>query len=89
MKKEIAEQIYKKIYDEWVNRYGKENLDNDQLEALRNFILECPDDDGYKRVTNMTTGKTHLVPYEDIILHGLKGSELNKYPLEGGKNENT
>jgi len=80
MKKTKANQIYKKILDFWINRYGKENLDREKLKALRKMLNLMPDEDGMKRVTNMETGKTYLVPIEDIILNGLKGEELTKYP---------
>lgn len=33
-----------------------------------------------KRVTSIKTGKTHLVPTRHIIEHGLKESELGKFP---------
>jgi len=91
MKKETVDKILKKVIAEWRERIKKGTYDNISksakidktfLESIRRMLVKCPDDDGKKRVESMETGKTHLVPYEQIILYGLKGTDLYKYPLE-------
>ena len=68
--------------------HGKDNLNPNTINSIKNMLKVIPDDDGCKRVTDMETGKTHLVPIEDIVLNGLKGNELYKYLIinDGGKN---
>ena len=80
MEQETAEKIYKEIETEWIKRHDKEKLDPEKLRAIKKMLEVIPDEDGNKRVTSMETGKTHLVPIKEIILNGLKGNELNKYP---------
>lgn len=82
MNKELAKKIYKEVENEWIKKYGKENLDPEKLRVIKQVLEEIPDDDGNKRVTDMETGKTHLVPIKDIILKGLRGDCLNEYPEE-------
>lgn len=87
MKEETVEKIMKRIINAWTARLPKgAKLSEDQLYAVRAALSIAPDDDGLKRVQSLETGKVHLVPYEHIILNGLKGSELEKFPEE--KNEN-
>jgi hypothetical protein len=83
MNKEKADEIMKKIQNHW-NRTAPPNVkvSEEQLLMIRVMLNSCPDEDGLKRVTSMETGKTHLVPYEDIILFGLRGDNLDKYPIE-------
>jgi hypothetical protein len=81
LKPEIAEELYNEILTEWIARHGKEKLDPEKLEATRQTLLSLPEDKVYKSVVNMSTGKTHLVPIKDIILNGLRGWELDKYPV--------
>ena len=81
MKKEKAEQIYTEIEAEWIKKHGKENLNQEFLAKLRKVIPMMPaDENGNKLVTNMDTGKSHLVPIKDIILKGLKGEDVCNYP---------
>jgi hypothetical protein len=77
--KEKAEEIYNKIISEWKKKYGEENLDKSQLEAIKYVIFNFPHADGCQRVVRIEDGKTYLVPIQDIILKGLKGTELKKY----------
>ena len=95
MKRKKVEEIIKKIEKVWTDRLKSgyyENIkpatrvDKSFLESIRKMLLQCPDDDGYKRVADMSTGLTHLVPYEMIILDGLKGTELHKFPLDNNPN---
>jgi hypothetical protein len=81
MNPKIAEEMFNEIVVEWIARHGKEKLDPEKLEATRQLLLSLPDDRVYKSVVSMETGKTHLVPIKDIILNGLKGWELDKYPV--------
>jgi hypothetical protein len=69
----------KKVTEEWSKRG---TLDKTFLDFFRKFLSDCPDNDGLKRVTYLPTGKTYLVPYEDLILYGLKGNEVTRYPEE-------
>jgi len=85
MNKPLANKIYSEIEDEWTKKYGKENLDPEKLRAIKEVIKEIPDEDGNKRVTDMETGKTHLVPVKDIIIKGLHGDCLKEYPEEKRK----
>ena len=82
MNKEKANEIYNNLVKEWKKRHPEKKLDVQFLAGIRRMLEHCPDEDGLKRVTDMETGKTHLVPYEDMILNGLNGSEVSKYPEE-------
>jgi len=82
MNKKLADKIYKEIENEWIKRYGKQNLDKEKLRVMKVLLKEIPDNDGNKRVTDMVTGKTYLVSIKDIILNGLRGDNLKQYPEE-------
>ena len=81
MNEEKANEIYNRIVKEWEARHDKKSLDPEKLKAVKKMLLLCPDEDGMKRVSIMG-GETHLVPYEDIILNGLMGADVEKYPKE-------
>ena len=85
MNKLLANKIYSEIEAEWTKKYGKENLDTKKLRAIKEMLKHIPDEDGNKRVTDMMTGKTHLVPVKDIIMKGLRGDCLKEYPEESNK----
>lgn len=85
MKEEKAKEIFGKIMKVWIKRHGKDKLNPIIINSIRDMLKVIPDEDGCKRVINAGTGKTHLVPIEDIILDGLKGNELYKYPIENEK----
>ena len=82
MKEEKANEIFERVKKEWIKRHGEKNLNPAILNTLKKSLLSIPDDDGNKRVKSLSTGKTHLVPIERIILNGLRGDELDKYPVE-------
>ena len=70
-----------KLIEGWNKRLPEgATLSEEFLKGIRDFLKLCPDQDGFKRVVSIETGKTHLVPYEEIMLKGLKGSELGEYP---------
>lgn len=83
--KEKADEIWEKVREEWIKRYGEENLDSRMMELTKKMIRVLPDKDGRKRITSVNTLKTHLVPVEEIILNGINEENLQKYPEE--KNE--
>jgi hypothetical protein len=80
MNKKKADEIFNKVKAEWIKRHEEVNLDPEKLKQLKMVLKHCPDEDGLKRVS-VIGGKTHLVPYEEIILNGLKGTDVEKYPL--------
>ncbi len=82
MSKEMQDKIYDEIVAEWTEKYGVENLDKVKLDTVRKALAYIPDADGLKCVSSVETGKTHLVPVKDIIMKGLKGDELETYPVE-------
>ena len=83
MKERIANKIIAKVRKRWESKIPEgTSLDEWQLKKIKQMLLLCPDEDGLKRVTLVETGKTHLVPYEDIIVYGLKWTEFSKYPIE-------
>ena len=71
------ERIFKKIKKEWEKRVGKGNIDEPSLRRI--IIMADTDNNGKKKVT--IDGITYLVPIEDIILDGIKGTDIEKYPL--------
>lgn len=79
MQTKLADKIYKEIEDEWVKRHGEKNVDPKALKGIKLLLTNLPDKDEFKRVTSMTTGKTHLVPIKEIILNGIKEEEISKY----------
>lgn len=91
MKKEKVNSILEEVKKEWINRLKNGQymnvpknsiIDKPFLESLRKMLLLCPDEDGNKRITDATTGKTHLIPIKTIILDGIKQKDLYKYPEE-------
>ena len=83
MNEEKVDEIMSKIVPIWTDRHGIENLDKRKVEHVRMVLSSSPHNDGYMRVQSMADPKTtHLVPFEIIILEGLKGEDLDKYPVE-------
>lgn len=75
-------EIEQKIFDKVMAEYHRRNIVPDE-EYLKKIIkLGNINGDGYKRVSRIGEDKTYLVPIETIILHGLKATELDKYPVE-------
>jgi hypothetical protein len=77
---EIQQKIFDKVLEEWEKRVGLGNVDKETLADIIKFA--DTDGDGKKRIGLF--GETHLrlVPIEDIILNGVKGTDLEKYPFE-------
>lgn len=91
MNRKKVNEILKIVQKEWIKRLKngyyrnvpeKSVIDKSFLESLRKMLLKCPDEDGNKRVVHVETGKTHLVPYKYIILDGLNGKDIHKFPEE-------
>ena len=81
MKEEKVKEIMDTVVKFWVTKHGADNIDLKAVEGLRNVLRSSPHENGIMPVTNLDTGKTHLVPILDIIRFGLKGTELDKYPI--------
>lgn len=84
MKPEKVNEIMSKVMEHWTKRLDINRMDKEKIKALRMSLLSSPYEDGFMRVVSMETQKTHLVPFEDVILFGLKGKDLEKYPLAKG-----
>lgn len=75
-------EVEQKIFDKVIAEYHKCDQIPDE-EYLKKIIkLANTNGDGYKRVIRMGEDKTYLVPIEEIILNGLKATELDKYLVE-------
>lgn len=74
---DVQQEIFNEVKTEWEKRTGKGNVDEGSLKRI--IIMADTDGDGKKRV--VVSGKTHLVPISDIILDGLRASEIDKYPI--------
>ena len=79
---EKQQEIFEKVKAAWEERVGKGNVDEEGLKRI--IIVADTDKDGLKRVSLMGSDKVHLVPIEAIILNGLKGSDIDKYPMDEG-----
>lgn len=74
-------EIFKKVKATWEKRVGVDNVDDEALKTLKRIIiLADTDNDGLKRVSLIGSDKVH--PIEDIILYGLRSSDLDEYPTE-------
>ncbi len=82
MNEQKINEIMSKAVKYWEIKYGRENIDLQVCNGLKNVLELSPHEDGIMPVENMDTGKTHLVPMIDIIVKGIKGSELDKYPVK-------
>ena len=74
---EVQQKIFYDVKAEWERRVGKGRIDEGRLK--RTILMADTNGDGKKRV--VVSGKTHLVPISDIILHGLQAVEIDKYPV--------
>jgi hypothetical protein len=81
MKEETMNRILNIVVKEWIKQYGLLNIDPIKLARIKRILQISPHDDGFMPVKSLETGKTHKVPFEDIILKGLKGNELKKYEV--------
>jgi len=51
-------------------------------ECHKKFLQELINDFGeYKKITDMTTGKTYKVPIKEIFEHGIKQENLKNYSI--------
>lgn len=82
MKPENVNKIMSKIIKVWIEKYSIDNLDKRKIEAVRKVMLLSPHEDGFMRVQLTGEEDVYLIPFEDIILNGLKGSEVKKYGTE-------
>jgi len=79
MNQKAVDKIMTKVKKEWVKRFAGIDM-HYSIDMMSKFLLGCPDNDGMKRVEY--EGKTYLVPYEDIILNGLKATDIpTKYKV--------
>jgi hypothetical protein len=80
----MIEEKAKEIVDECVEAWKKrgQKIDPGFPDYLMEVLRGSPHDDGLMRVTMIGDKGTRLVPMKDIILHGLQGTDLEKYPLE-------
>jgi hypothetical protein len=83
MEEQKLNEIMDKVIKEWIKRHGVINLDPQKIEMLKNVLKDSPHEDGLMRVQLIGGGPTYLVPFEEIILNGLKGEDIEKYPVEG------
>jgi len=82
MTPEKVNEIMGKVIIEWIKRYGT-NLDPQKIKIIREMLLQSPHEDGFMRVQLIEEGgEIYLVPFEDIILNGLKGEDVKKYEKE-------
>jgi hypothetical protein len=82
MNSEKIDEIMNKVIKVWIERFGITNIDPQKIEAVKGVLKESPHEDGLMRVQLIGGGATYLVPFEDIILNGLKGEDIEKYPIE-------
>jgi len=82
MEPQKVNEIMSKVMAFWIQRHGVQNIDPGKIQAIRNMLLMSPHNDGKMRVTVIGEKEAHLVPFEDIILYGLKGEDAKKYPIE-------
>lgn len=75
-------EVEQKIFDKVVAEYRKRKIIPD--EGFLKIIIKMANvhGDGHKRVIRIGEDKTFLVPIEDIILDGVKATELDKYLIE-------
>lgn len=71
-------EIMSKVMKEWAKRYDFDNIDPIKVKMTRDMLLMSPHEDGFMRVEVIGSDGTYLVPFEDIILEGLKGEEISK-----------
>jgi hypothetical protein len=78
-------EIMEKLRQDWAKRVPEGAvLDEKFMKNMEFLIASCPHDDGCQRVQLMgeegKEGKIYKVPLEDIILMGLNGKDVEKYP---------
>lgn len=74
---EIQQKVFDEVKSNWEQRVGVGKVDEDSL--ARMIKLSDVHGDGKKRIAVANKG-TFLVPIEDIILIGVTGEDIEKYP---------
>jgi len=83
MKEEKAQEIMSKVLSYWDDQLGIQNCDARIIQGTYKSLLLSPHEDGFMRITGFSSSKAiHLVPFEDIILFGLSGSDIESYEQE-------
>jgi hypothetical protein len=77
--------VEKRIFDAVVKKYYPKKINEPFL--IKILRLANVHGDGYKRIQRIGEDRVFLVPIEDIILHGVKAWELDKYTTELKGNE--
>lgn len=72
----IQMKIFNKILKVWEEKVGKGNVD--EIGIIQIIKIADVHGDGKKRIK--VNGETHLVPIEDIVLDGIRGTDVSKYP---------
>ncbi len=76
-------KLEQEIFDKVKEGYAETNKTMLNENAFKKMIkMANTEGDGLKRVSRMGKEEVYLVPIEDMILHGLKEEELDKYPVE-------
>lgn len=78
-------EIERKIFDKVAEEYKRRGIEftEEQVYFIRSIIkLGNVQGDGFKRIQRIDEDKVFLVPLEDMILHGVKAWELDKYEVE-------
>lgn len=76
-------EIEQKIFDKVKAAYEERGVTALDWNIYKKIIkIANTEGDGFKRISRIGEDKTHLVPIADIMLHGLKATELDKYPVE-------
>jgi len=77
------EAEFKRLMDGWKERYGDKVTPEFTEDWLKRFELFDIRGDCKKPCKSIADGKTYLVPIVDIMLHGMKGTDLGtKYTEE-------
>ena len=82
MKEQKVREIIDKCKTEWANRFPTANMHPAMLKVLETKLRQSPYEDGCERMIDTTTGRKHIVPFEYIILNGIIGIDLTKFPKE-------
>ncbi len=80
MDKQKVKEIMADVLTEWEKRHSKENLNPKTIKAVEETLLMSPHDDGLMPVQAIGSDKVHYIPIKEIILNGLKGEDITKYP---------
>jgi hypothetical protein len=81
MNSKKVDEIMERVIQTWTKKFGKNKIDPEKVEMVRQVLTLSPHEDGIMRV-ECSDGFTHLVPIETIILEGLTGTKAMEYPIE-------